>query len=396
MGCASSKSSKSPADSNKVVPVSVPPAALNSTDAAPVASVQAAYPAQPAAAATSSKPPTPPGGGGSGPVDRIKSAEKLPLGSRSSLDKPLMPPIQSTTTPATSSAAAATTSASPPPSLTSSQQNVSAVSGPAAALAAAAAKRNGSGNKVHPAPSGENSNSQTSPVEAAVASSSKPGSAGSVSYVPVYSKAAEGPLKPVAFEIPLGEMLFTAPSWKQSGDVKLSTSTVPKLPSLQGLTSDAIAAKLANADRRWKDLDDHEIARKKSTRRRRQAGSKPELSSSSRPKTRGGTRPDINSTNNISSTAIAATAADAETDDQLKLRLLEKEAHAERNRKKELEKLTAKLRRMDQHVRSVQERKRVLERGESEDEVVMSGSQEITNWLKDTAGETNWHIAGLK
>ncbi|KAJ3167497.1 hypothetical protein HDU87_001518 [Geranomyces variabilis] len=366
MGCVSSKS---PTDSNKVVPVSAPPAGdiaktapLGSTDAAPIATVQAAYPAQ--SAATTSKPLTPPNGGGSGPVDRIKSAEKLPLGSRSSLDKPLMPPIPSTATPATSSAAAA--AALPPPSLTSSQQNVSAMSGPAAALAAAAAKRNGSGNKVHP------DNGQNSQTEAAAASSSKPGSAGSDSYVPVYSKAAEGPLKPVAFEIPLGETLFTAPSWKQSADVKLSTSTVPKLPSLQGLTSDAIAAKLANADRRWKDLDDHEIARKKSTRRRRAAGAKPELSSSSRPKTRGGSRPDNN--NISSSTAIAASAADPETDDQLKLRLLEKEAHAERNRKKELEKLTAKLRRMDQHVRSVQERKRVLERGDSEDEVVMSVS----------------------
>ncbi|KAJ3159756.1 hypothetical protein HDU86_001408 [Geranomyces michiganensis] len=379
MGCVSSKSAKTPVDSNKVVPDGggvVNKTAGVDVEAVPVASVQAAYPPQPAAGVGETASTPPPGG----PVDRVKSAEKLPLGSRSSLDKPLMPPIPSsssaTTNPATTSSSPPPTTSSPPPSLTSSQQNVSAVTG-----LAAAAKRNGSANKVHPEEEGAMAHTQEQQ-----ASSSKPGSAGSDSYVPVYSKAAEGPLRPVAFEIPLGETLFTAPSWKQSGDSvsnqqkfssTTTTSTVPKLPSLQGLTSDAIAAKLANADRRWKDLDDHELARKKSTRRRRAAGSKPELSSASRPKTRSGTRPTTETTTTTATTSSSTPALlllPPETDDQLKLRLLEKEAHAERNRKKELEKLTAKLRRMDEHVRSVQERKRVLERGgESEDEdVVMS------------------------
>ncbi|KND03974.1 hypothetical protein, variant [Spizellomyces punctatus DAOM BR117] len=169
---------------------------------------------------------------------------------------------------------------------------------------------------------------------------------------PMFPQAAEGPTKPVAFEIPLGENLFGSLTKENSsslGSMNRSPATVGRLPSL-GLTNDDIKAKLANADARWKDLENEELVRKDTSRRRR---AKPKLSSNARPKTRQGREEDP---------------------EVLKQRLLEKETQAEKNRQRELQKLQAKLARMDQHVRRVQERKRFLEMGSSTDDMSLSVS----------------------
>ncbi|KAI8906162.1 hypothetical protein DFJ77DRAFT_198265 [Powellomyces hirtus] len=311
MGCTSSKQPS--ASTGKVVPEdTLGQPSAKSTAAAADSPTTAQPVAQPPPAVTTTGKPTTP----QSSADRIRSAEQLPLGSRSSLDKAPMPPIVSKTSSSITNIASGTSS-------------TTAIS------------------KKPASPPSANKNSATSVDDS----------------IPAYSKAAEGPSKPIAFEIPLGETLFTAPE-----PAALTSAAAAKLPSLKGLTSEAIAAKLANADKRWKDLDDHEIQRKKSTRRRRAAGSKPELSSSSRPKTRAGRGGEDGS----SSTSNNLTAE--EEQEQLRIRLQKKEALAERNRKKELEKLAAKLQRMDQHVRTVQERKRVLERGDSEDDFAISVS----------------------
>ncbi|KAJ3023722.1 hypothetical protein HKX48_001612 [Thoreauomyces humboldtii] len=177
------------------------------------------------------------------------------------------------------------------------------------------------------------------------------------------SQAAEPPSKPVAFEIPLDSLTKSRPASQESVATKVGSADarIKRLPSL-GLPNELLKAKLANADARWKvgmqldidrilgDLDDHEATRKHKARRRRH-GSKPELSSSARPKTRAGRE-----------------EANEENAEDLKQRLLEREAHAEKNRQKELAKLQAKLARMDEHVRRVQERKKHLERTESVNE----------------------------
>ncbi|KAI9098098.1 hypothetical protein DFS34DRAFT_685608 [Phlyctochytrium arcticum] len=160
--------------------------------------------------------------------------------------------------------------------------------------------------------------------------------------------AAEGPTRPVAFEIPLDDSLFGATASSTSLN---RSGNLGRLPSL-GLTNDDIKAKLANADARWKvgcqidrllgDIENDEFVRKNSSRRVK----KPELSSSTRPKTRQGRDEDP---------------------EMLKQRLIEKEFQAEKNRQRELAKLQSKLARMDEHVRRVQERKRFLEQGSAED-----------------------------
>ncbi|KAI8815822.1 uncharacterized protein EV422DRAFT_610749 [Fimicolochytrium jonesii] len=205
--------------------------------------------------------------------------------------------------------------------------------------------------------------------------------------VPSLSKAAE-PHRPVAFEIPLGDSLFGPATEGKPKPARSngSINNTGRLPSLGGMMTETMQMKLANSDARWKvraeidrvldgEMDQHEQDLKNLKTRRRRHGSKPELSSAARPKTREGGRPPRLTTSTPSLTSSLSPAEAEAADIALKQRLLEKEAQAQRNRARELEKLQNKLARMDEHVRRVQERKRELEREESEGGVeVESGS----------------------
>lgn len=155
--------------------------------------------------------------------------------------------------------------------------------------------------------------------------------------------------KAIAFEIPLddatdelllgkdlrsnssrGEMFALAadngntknPNERSSSTNKLS---LPKL----GLTNQDLQAKLANTEARWKDLEKEQVKRKSTKSKQKKLASQ-------------------------------KVVKEEEDPISLKRRLLDKEATWALNRQRELEKLHAKLVKADQHVKRVQERKKLL------------------------------------
>ncbi|KAJ1561630.1 hypothetical protein HK405_003328 [Cladochytrium tenue] len=130
----------------------------------------------------------------------------------------------------------------------------------------------------------------------------------------------------VAFEIPLDESAST----KAAEPNPAVRAGLPKL----GID---VAAKLANAEARWKDLDEAQETRRTAA-------------------SQGGRR----AKPSLTSSQTHQAAAD-EDPLALRRRLLEKEAHAAQNRLREIEKLQAKLARQEDRSRRVLQRKRLLE-----------------------------------
>ncbi|KAI8928296.1 hypothetical protein BC831DRAFT_449349 [Entophlyctis helioformis] len=152
-----------------------------------------------------------------------------------------------------------------------------------------------------------------------------------------------GPVS-VAFEIPLDNLTAVRKSLTDAsaplpavGKSVHASATKLSLPKLH-LSDKDLQEKLANTEARWKDLEDE------SDNRRRRKGDKPQLVSRNK-------------------------EADPES---LKRRLLEKEAAAALNRQREIEKLQAKLARQEEHARRVQERKRALGGGGSNEDLRLS------------------------
>ncbi|KAI9346417.1 hypothetical protein DFJ73DRAFT_761290 [Zopfochytrium polystomum] len=180
----------------------------------------------------------------------------------------------------------------------------------------------------------------------------------------IQGKKVEGPItKAVAFEIPLDE----DPKMIRQDDSAASLSA--SRPSLPKLSID-VAAKLANTEARWKDIEQAREVKRAAHRR-----TKPSLSSSQNHPTH---PPDEN--------PIA-----------LKQRLLEKEAHAAQNRLREIEKLQSKLARQEERARRVLARKRMLERssgGGSSGANAAAGALAAASGGGGAAGTTGGFVAG--
>lgn len=168
------------------------------------------------------------------------------------------------------------------------------------------------------------------------------------------------PERPVAFEIPVDEL---KPIRKVSSAPKSnSTSTKSSLPKLQ-MSEAEIAAKLLNAEDRWKDLEKEQDARRKSARSRRGASAR----------------------------------SDPE---ELKTKLEEKEAKAEQNRQRELAKKQSEQEKRDSHIKKVRERKKQMGKDQAEeaesDLLNLSWGGETGGSLMDAADSSNEDLKNSK